>query len=258
MRPMRPSRFSVNVFVTLVRFPPPSLHPRQGGSHVSVAGLELAMVVRPGSSGSPCLHFPGARITNLFGVLARPLQTPRAKDQLSETDTWYHALRVTALTLPLESAGRLKRTDGCEDSAQCLARATAGEQARPRRTGTRAGTGPPCRERGPATGLRANVPLSRSPTGSSRALDERTGQSGSHSVRQWRQRRREDEQQVRRVSGAWPPPGPLPPTVPRDRSRRGRARTQPNRSLPGRRGPSLPAPAGPTGPGERGRGRRDP
>lgn len=77
-------------------------------------------------------------------------------------------------------------------------------------------------------------------------------------MRQWRQRRREDEQQVRRVSGAWLPPGPLPPTVPRDRSRRGRARTQPSRSLPGRRGPSLPAPADPTGPGERGRGRRDP
>ena len=34
-------------------------------------------------------------------------------------------------------------------------------------------------------------------------------------MRQWRRRRREDEQQVRRVSGAWPPPrGPFPTTVP--------------------------------------------
>lgn len=137
-------------------------------------------------------------------------------------------------------------------------KATARESAETTRTVTCAGTRPPVRERGPAPSLRANVPLSGSSTGSSRALDEGTGQSGSHSVRQWRQRRREDEQQVRRVSDAWPPPGPLPPTVPRDRSRRGRARTQPSRLLPGRRGPSLPAPAGPTGPGERGRGRRDP
>lgn len=75
-------------------------------------------------------------------------------------------------------------------------------------------SGPPVTERGPAQGLNTDVPLSASPTGSSRALSDGTQQSGSHSVRQWRQRRREDEQQVRRVSGAWPPLGPLSPNRP--------------------------------------------
>lgn len=51
-------------------------------------------------------------------------------------------------------------------------------------------------------------------TGSGRALGGGTRRSGSHSVRQWR--RREDEQQVRRVSGAWPSPGaPSPNRSPR-------------------------------------------
>lgn len=138
---------------------------------------------------------------------------------------------------------------GRVDSTQRHTKATARESAETTRTVTCAGTRPPVRERGPAPGLRANVPLSGSSTGSSRALDEGTGQSGSHSVRPWRQRRREDEQQVRRVSDAWPPPGPLPPNRSPGPLPPGPGAHSAEPLAPGPPGPEPPCARGPDGAG---------
>lgn len=86
-------------------------------------------------------------------------------------------------------------------------------------------------------------------------------------MRQWR--RREDEQQVRRVSGAWPPPGTLSPNrsprrrPPRPAATPGRRRRRPSRARAagwirpgrlvgrrglGRRGAGVPGTPGPSGP----------
>lgn len=120
---------------------------------------------------------------------------------------------------------------------------------------------------GPAS-LRSAAPRA---TGSGRALGGGTRRSGSHSVRQWR--RREDEQQVRRVSGVRPPPGaPSPNRSPHPSRPRLAAAPAPRRRAPsrvraagwspprrpaGRRGARVPGTPRQSGPGRgAGDGRR--
>lgn len=92
-------------------------------------------------------------------------------------------------------------------------RPSAGERAKAERVGEAAQIwcpGIPVPYRGSAPTFRC-VPHNRK-WPDPRRRDRR---SGSHSVRQWLRRQREDEQQVRRVSGSWPVPrGPFPQPFP--------------------------------------------
>lgn len=76
-------------------------------------------------SGSSCLHFPRARITNLFGVPSRPVQTPRAKGQLSEMSTWYLLSRATVSDISPGIYGEIKADGRLHRQRSRRANATA-------------------------------------------------------------------------------------------------------------------------------------